>query len=290
MKKLLLIAALLCFAHEASAQTVTGTLTTASASCLSTNCVQWTIPQGFSPSMATATVQISGTFSGLTANFEVSGDAGLVNWSAITGSPTAAGSGVTSASAAGIWQFNIAGMQGFRVRSSAITGGSAAIAIQQSSGTPDDSTVSIASSPAGGVLVSESACSGATCFSSFVAGSAVSVGTTTVAPFGTTTTLVQGLLVNNICATAVQVTVADGNNNPMVGSETSSGGSFSLPAMSNLALNMGIVGHVFTSGLKASTVQTSNCVLLWAEGKQIILPVCPVMWWLRRRKRTTRRA
>ena len=119
-----------------------------------------------------------------------------------------------------------------------------------------------------GQLVTITAASGATTFSTSVMGSAISVGTTTVAPFGTTTTLVQGLLVNNICSTAVQVTVADGNNNPIVGSETSSGGSFSIPAMSNLALNMGIVGHVLTSGLKTSAVNTNNCILLWVEGKQ----------------------
>ena len=158
---------------------------------------------------------------------------------------------------------------------------------QSVQGTPNGYPVAVTNTGTGasGIVTTVGASSGSTNFSVGVIGSAVSVNGTTVAPFGAITTLVQGLLVNNICATAVQVTVADGNNVPMVGSETASNGSFSVPSLGNLPLNMGLVGHVFTNGLQISAVGTSNCIKLWTEGKQFILPMFPCLWWLKRRKR-----
>lgn len=247
---------------------VSGNITAASASCLPTSCVQFQISVGNTVSGITAIgLAVTGTFT-QTLQSEATVDG--ANWTAITGSPTSANAGVTSITGQGIWQFNVAGMLAFRIRASAVTSGTAAVTLIPSNGTPDDSTVALASITTsgvnGGLPTTVVGCTGGTCFSSPVMGAAVSVNTTTVAPFGVITTLVQGVYFNNTCAAAVTVTITDGNNVPFVGT-TTNGPSFSLAAVSNLPINMGIMGHVFTSGL-AISAGTANCIKLWTEGKQ----------------------
>ena len=141
------------------------------------------------------------------------------------------------------------------------------------------------SAPTGGLPVTPAICSGATCFTiQGVTGSAVAINITTSQPFGTTTTLVQGILVNNSCATAVQVTIADGNNKPFLGSENASNGTFSVPSLGQLPEQMGLVGYIFTNGLNVSAVGSSNCLYGWFAGHQCVLPSFPFLWLLRRRK------
>jgi hypothetical protein len=132
---------------------------------------------------------------------------------------------------------------------------------------PTDTTVeAIRTNLAGGQLVDISSCSAGTCFVNDVVGSAVAVGTGTSTPFGTTTTLVQGIHLNNVCGAAVTVTMTDGNNVPYIGT-TTNGPSFSMPAVSNQPMQMGLVGHVLTGGLQVSA-SVANCIKLWTEGKQ----------------------
>lgn len=247
-------------------------LTAATASCTPTN-QQSSLTMNVGPADSAATVQVSGTFSG-TANFVATADG--ANFVAIVGSPAAGGVGVTSVTSAGVWQLNVAGYVQVCVFASTFASGAINVRIVSSQGTPDDSAITIigtvttvlanTSGTTGGLPVAIVGCSGATCFSSQVMGAAVAVNTTTVAPFGVTTTLVQGIFFNNSCQASVTVTITDGNNVPFVGT-TTNGSSFSLAAVSNLPINMGIVGHVFTSGL-AISANTASCIKLWTEGRQ----------------------
>lgn len=117
-----------------------------------------------------------------------------------------------------------------------------------------------------GIPVTTNACSGSTCQINGVIGAAVAVTTTTVAPFGTTTTLVQSLEFNNVCAANVTVTVTDGNNVPFIGT-TTNGTSFTINPIANYPVPMGLTGYIFTSGLNVSA-SVANCIKMWTSGKQ----------------------
>lgn len=200
--------------------------------------------------------------SGCTVILE-SSTSGLVGgtWTSLIGAQTCTSTGETITATAGDVNF-------VRIRATAFTGAATSVVVLYKGWIQNPYGSLGLSSPTTGLTVNTVGTSGATTFSVGVMGSAISVGVTTVAPFGTTTTLVQGLLVTNSCATAVTVTIADGNNNPILGSETASNGTFSIPSLGQLPIYMGIVGHVLTGGLKASAVGSNNCIFMWAEGKQ----------------------
>jgi len=103
---------------------VRGFNTAASTDCsTSGSCVIATV----SPNNGGAAVAISGTYSA-TNQFEGTVDGS--NWAAITGVPLTVGTGVTSTTGTGSWQFSTSGLIGIRVRTSAFTSGAANITIQ----------------------------------------------------------------------------------------------------------------------------------------------------------------
>ena len=83
---------------------------------------------GSDQSQASIAVQLTGTFSA-TVQFEVSMDGG-VTYVSISGTPVASTTTVTSATAPGMWQFDVSGLILFRVRCSAYTSGSINVYIQ----------------------------------------------------------------------------------------------------------------------------------------------------------------
>lgn len=83
---------------------------------------------GSDQNQASVAVQITGTFSG-TVQFEVSMDGGTT-WVSISGTPVASTTTATSATAPGMWQFDISGIELFRVRCSAYTSGSINVYMQ----------------------------------------------------------------------------------------------------------------------------------------------------------------
>lgn len=127
MKKLLLFLLLSLPAVaqlQGPPQPFTGSLTAASTSCLASNCMPVIVPSDAS----TVTIVLSGTWSA-TAQFEVCADSqancnGTVGaWTSINAQPIPTGQQVTSATANGLWQADIAGFTNFRVRVSAFSSG-----------------------------------------------------------------------------------------------------------------------------------------------------------------------
>lgn len=179
MKKIFLVIAMLGLAHELSAQSqsVTGNITTASSNCLPANCVLLTIPAQTTPMTGTVATQLAGTFSGLIIP-EGSADILLqTGWTAISGFPIASGAGVTSLASTGIWQFNVAGLTGFRLRASAWTSGTATITIQ-----PSNAATGSGGSSGGGGGGAITAASGAIASGALAAG-ALAVGSVSSGAF-----------------------------------------------------------------------------------------------------------
>ena len=75
-----------------------------------------------------AAMSITGTFTG-TITFEASADGGTT-WVAINGTPLGSTTPATSATAAGIWQFNVGGLGWLQARCTAYTSGGATVVIQ----------------------------------------------------------------------------------------------------------------------------------------------------------------
>lgn len=119
MKRLIsLLVVLLAFGATAYAETATGKVTAASSSCLATNCTELELPIDASA----ASILITGTFSA-TLQFETSNDRST--WTNVNGYPVTSSTAATNATAAGLWQLNVAGMKYLRVRASAYASGTA---------------------------------------------------------------------------------------------------------------------------------------------------------------------
>jgi hypothetical protein len=114
--------------------TKTAALTATNASCTATACVQMPVTSATN----TVGVQIWGTFSG-TVSFE-----GTVNgstWVAVAGAvPAITEARVITATAAGMWQINVAGYAAVRVRCSAFTSGTINVVLNRSAATPGNGT------------------------------------------------------------------------------------------------------------------------------------------------------
>lgn len=104
-------------------QPTSGSMNSASASCLASNCVS--IPVNSDTS--TVTFQMTGTWSA-TVQFEFSVDNG-VNWTALAVGPMPNGQQVTSTTANGVWQADAAGFTNVRLRTSAFSSGTVAALI-----------------------------------------------------------------------------------------------------------------------------------------------------------------
>lgn len=127
MKRLLLMLALLC--GVASGQSLTGSITATGATCSTTAaCVDLQMPSGDAGS---ATILVTGTWVA-TLQFEASVDG--ITYAAINFVPPNSTSPVTSATANGTWQGNVAGYKNVRVRCSAFTSGTAVVTINSSKG------------------------------------------------------------------------------------------------------------------------------------------------------------
>src|SRR6185369_11035164 len=85
-------------------------------------------------------IQITGTFSA-TVVFEgrIAETDDVNDWFAITGTPAAGGVGVTTATAAGRWFFQYAGLRAARVRCSAYTSGTPVVTMNIGAGSPASS-------------------------------------------------------------------------------------------------------------------------------------------------------
>lgn len=121
--KTVLLLALLCAPAFAQMTPVQGNITAASSSCLSTNCVTLQLDG----QTGAASIQLTGTFTA-TVSFEVSNDNGTT-YVAVNGTPPNSTTAVSSATATGLWQFNVAGFTHIRARGSAYTSGTAAVVI-----------------------------------------------------------------------------------------------------------------------------------------------------------------
>lgn len=279
MKKLfLLLLGLALFAAPSFAQTVTGSLTAASASCLPTNCVSYIIPNTQPGQVGAATVQVSGTF---VATLQAETTADGTNWSSIAGSPIVVSAEVTSITTTGIWQFNIAGMLGFRMRASAYVSGTAVVSIQASVASLADSSVTVSGTVSTTLCTSStctetvvqgtpattgwpivvSACSGATCYTSGVNAGATVITSGSTSTIFATTTLLKSFRCNNASASAQTITITDGNNAYFVGP------LFSMTALSNTEFQANPNGSVMTSGVKASA-SNGVAVVCWIQGVQ----------------------
>lgn len=104
------------------------TITTSASTCAAlANCLVVNLPQD----KGGATLTLSGTWTG-TISFEATGDGGAT-WVAVSVTPLASTTTVTSATANGTWQVNTAGFTGLRMRASATMSGSALATIVFSS-------------------------------------------------------------------------------------------------------------------------------------------------------------
>lgn len=197
LKWILWVSTLMAFTAIGHAQ-VSGNLTAASTDCGASNsCIITQV----SPSAGGATFRLSGTFVG-TVQFEASADPANVlpanaTWVAISATPSNSAVTVTSATAGGVWQVNVAGYQRLRMRVSAYTSGTIAALINLS-------TASARGGSGGG---------GGTIGGSIAAGQvAVGSGVNTISGSAALTALASGELdqtVNGTTASAVrQVTEA----------------------------------------------------------------------------------
>ena len=123
MKRYLLLLALAtsCLWAKSSIITTHGTDCSVATNCLVASLVQ---DQGG------ATLVLSGTWTG-TIQFEATGDGGAT-WASVNVLPLNSTTAVTSTTANGTWQVNIAGFTGLRMRSSASMTGSATATITPS--------------------------------------------------------------------------------------------------------------------------------------------------------------
>lgn len=133
---LLLLMPMMFLAQTPAPVTTSGVISTAGGDCsLATSCV--TLP--ISPNHGTVTAQASGTIG--TIQFESTTDSN--GWTAVLGAPIAGGTGASSATASGIWQFNTAGMAALRVRASACSACSVIVTLTGAAGVPDDASISL---------------------------------------------------------------------------------------------------------------------------------------------------
>ena len=103
-------------------------LTTSGSSCTATGVTCLIVP--LSQDKGAAGMTISGTWTG-TITFEGSADGGT-SWTAIDAWPLGSRTAVTTATAVGQWQVNVAGLTTIRMRSSATITGTAIVTINPS--------------------------------------------------------------------------------------------------------------------------------------------------------------
>lgn len=113
----LLLAPRAAFPQAEANRTANGNLTAAATTCNAAACTMLVLQPGAS----TATIQLTGTFVG-TVTFEVSSDF-ETTWAAILGNPIGGGAQASSATATGVWAFQVGAQSHIRARCSAFTSG-----------------------------------------------------------------------------------------------------------------------------------------------------------------------
>lgn len=126
----------LCLSAVAQNSTGTQTLTVANAGCVSGSCV---LLKFDSNEVASASISLSGVFTA-TVQFEASSDGLALTdankvWVAINGTPLNGTTGVSSATTANTWKFNVASLTDIRARASAWTS-APTVVIKSSKGDP----------------------------------------------------------------------------------------------------------------------------------------------------------
>jgi hypothetical protein len=246
MKKALWLLVLLCIAAPlAPAQTTSmpGVITASSSDCSTAgSCVTFsTLPSA----SGIVLVDISGTFTGLTLNFEGSADA--TNWRALGCSSLVGGVSISNTSTTGAWQCNSGGLTGIRARASALSTGSARIQMQA---TPASVEALLAPS------ASNSALSDGSTVAYFVPAAAAGARLT-------------GLVVTTTAAATAYVRLYNGSSAPTCSSAsgivgrfiiaaTGAGFALQLPIPHNLTSGIGlcITSNISDTGTTASTSAT----------------------------------
>lgn len=121
MKRLTIFLFLILLAAPLQAQFYTGNISAAGTTCTAGVCVETPLSD-----YGAAWLQVTGTF---TATLQFEGTVDGATWFAVPANPIT-GAAVTSATAAGNWQFQAAGLSSFRVRASAYTSGVAIVAVR----------------------------------------------------------------------------------------------------------------------------------------------------------------
>jgi hypothetical protein len=114
----------------------TGTISEASSSCTATSCVRIKLGPGGSATvvqvknMGTGTLQFEATSEVVTSSLPITS----LTFVPITGYPLPSGSGATSATANGVWQFSTGGLTYLQVRASTLSSGTPTVSIITTSG------------------------------------------------------------------------------------------------------------------------------------------------------------
>lgn len=127
MKRLAILIALATLL-VAPAWAASGQLTTSGSTCVSSGVTCLIVP--LAQDKGTAGLTIAGTWTG-TITFEGSADGGI-SWTAIDAWPLGSRTAVTTATAVGQWQVNVAGLTTIRMRASATITGTANVTINSS--------------------------------------------------------------------------------------------------------------------------------------------------------------
>lgn len=254
MEKLCILAAVLCSLPAFGQMYSTGNITTSGSTCAVTNaCIPLTLANSPALSTASATIVVSGTFTG-TIQFEASTDG--VNFVAIPGVPVAGGTSVSSATAPGTWSFGIAALGYMRARASAFASGTALVTIQASGGTSASPGGSAGTSTSNPLFVNTSTTD--PCLNSSIAKSSVPINiatattTSLVAVSGATTVYVCGfsLTISQVVTTANTIQFEYGTGAACVGSPTALTGLYGaggVTAAAPIPIHMQGPGTIFKS-------------------------------------------
>jgi hypothetical protein len=128
---------------QGSSPSTTGAISASGATCATTNaCIGLILQNTAAASTSSVVITLVGGFTG-TIQFEASADGGNT-FVSVPGTPAAGGTAVTSATAAGVWNFSLPAYTNVRARASAFASGPLTVTIQAS-------TASVSTGPAGNI-------------------------------------------------------------------------------------------------------------------------------------------
>lgn len=272
MKRWLYLLLLCALPALSQVQNTTGLLTAAAATCPNTITQPSCAPLALSPAAASSVISLTGTWSA-TVQFETSPDFGLT-WAAISGTPLAGGAAVSSATANGIWIFNLSSLTIIRARVSAFTSGTVNVNIQASvAPAPSTASPSTSAGPANITQVAGASVNTDPCLSSGIAKSnafaniATATTTALVPVSGATAVYVCSIMLTMTGSTVAADTLLfeQGTGSTCAGAPTAISATYStgieasvLPFWMGLAGNGTILKAAASNGLcVVSTVATT---------------------------------